>query len=194
VPFASPGGLARGRDSFCAPEDFFGHVRAKARDLARYVRERDEVEGRPHTQSSDGPGALHIDEQEAARYIGGFDARSHGESFLDLFSTRVHSRGLYLLDEPEAPLSPKRQLALLRLIVRAADEGAQFIIATHSPILLACPGARIFTFDEPPIHHVLYDELEHVTVMRNFLNDPDGHLRDLLEEGPVGNSNGPASC
>ena len=91
----------------------------------------------------------------------------------------MRPRGLYLLDEPEAPLSPKRQLALLALVVRAAEEGAQFVIATHSPILLACPGARIFSFDAPPIHEVTYDDLEHVNVMRDFLNDRERHLRTL---------------
>ena len=98
---------------------------------------------------------------------------------MDLFTSRVRPRGLYLLDEPEAPLSPMKQLALLALVVKAAEDGAQFIIATHSPILLACPDARIFSFDAPPIHEVAYDDLEHVNVMRDFLNDPEGHLRDL---------------
>ena len=68
---------------------------------------------------------------------------------------------------------------LLERIVRAAEDGAQFIIATHSPILLACPGARIFSFDDPPMHEVIYEQLEHVNVMRNSLNDPDGHLHEL---------------
>jgi predicted ATPase len=98
---------------------------------------------------------------------------------MDLFARRVRPRGLYLLDEPEAPLSPMRQLALLALIVRAAESGAQFVIATHSPILLACPGARIFTFDVPPIHEVPYAELEHVNVMRDFLNHPEMYLARL---------------
>lgn len=84
--------------------------------------------------------------------------------------------------DPDAPLSPMRQLEALRLIVRAADEGAQFIIATHSPIFLACPGARIFRFDDPPIHEAAFAELEHVNVMRDFLNDPEGQLERLLED------------
>ena len=68
------------------------------------------------------------------------------------------------------------------LIVKAADAGAQFIIATHSPIFLACPGARIFCFDGPPIHEAAFAELEHVNVMRDFLNDPAGQLERLLAE------------
>lgn len=166
---------------FLRAEDFFGHLRSQARTEARLDREKAELRGTVPVESSDALGGLHPDEHEAERYIGRYDSRSHGESFLDLFTTRVRSRGLYLLDEPEAPLSPKRQLTLLALVIRAAETGAQFIIATHSPILLACPGARIFSFDAPPIHEVAYDDLEHVTVMRDFLNDPERHLRELRE-------------
>jgi predicted ATPase len=164
---------------FLRAEDFFGHLRGQARMEARILREKAEVGGVVSVESTDGPGGLHPDERDAQRFIGRFDSRSHGESFMELFASRVRPRGLYLLDEPEAPLSPMKQLALLALVVRAAEDGAQFIIATHSPILLACPGARIFSFDAPPIHEVAYDDLEHVNVMRDFLNDPEGHLRNL---------------
>jgi predicted ATPase len=156
---------------FLRAEDFFGYNRARARSDARYVRERF-VEGRVE------PGGLipsesgvHPDEVAAAKYIAQYDSRSHGESFMDLFAT-VRPGGLYLLDEPEAPLSPKRQIALLQLLIRTSRAGAQFIIATHSPILLACPGAKIYSFDQTPIAEVAYTELEHVVVMREFLNDP----------------------
>jgi predicted ATPase len=91
---------------------------------------------------------------------------------MDLFTQRIRPGGLHLLDEPEAPLSPRRQIAMLDVIARAAKAGAQFIIATHSPILLACPGARIYSFDETPIAQVAYRDLEHVVVTRDFLNDP----------------------
>jgi predicted ATPase len=72
-----------------------------------------------------------------------------------------------------------RQLSLLVVLLRAADAGAQFVISTHSPILLACPGARIYGFDKTPIARVAYDELEHVTLMRDFLSDPEAYLRRL---------------
>ena len=88
-------------------------------------------------------------------------------------------RGLYILDEPEAPLSPKRQLVLLTMLVRAAKNEAQFVIATHSPILLALPGARIWSFDAPPIHEVTYEDLEHVSVMREFLANPESYVERL---------------
>jgi ABC-type cobalamin/Fe3+-siderophores transport system ATPase subunit len=99
-----------------------------------------------------------------------------------LFTRRIRPGGLHLLDEPEAPLSPKRQIALLDSIIRAAKTGAQFIIATHSPILLACPGARIYSFDAIPILEVEYGDLEHVSVTRELLNDPEkfvGKWNDL---------------
>jgi predicted ATPase len=165
---------------FMRAEDFFGHLRQQARTEARIAREKGETLGLAlRDVDADGPGGLHVDERAAAAFIEQFDGRSHGESFLDLFEQRVRPRGLYLLDEPEAPLSPIRQLALLKLILRAADAGAQFVIATHSPILLACPGARIFAFDSAPIREVTYDDLEHVHVMRDFLNNPEVYLRHL---------------
>ncbi len=162
---------------FLRAEDFFGYLKLQARTDARIAREWREQPGdnTPHT-TEDG---RHVDEREAARYLARYDARSHGESFLDLFSTRLHPGGLYLLDEPEAPLSPARQLALLSLVMGAAKAGAQFVIATHSPILLACPGATIYSFDAAPVARVAYADLEHVSLMRGFLNDPERYLRHL---------------
>jgi len=164
---------------FLRAEDFFGHLRWQARTDARLMREMVEVAGATLPDVDDGPGGLHVDEVRAARSIERWDGRSHGESYLELFATRFRPRGLYLLDEPEAPLSPKKQLEVLALIRHAADAGAQFIIATHSPILLACPGARIYSFDDAPIGEVRYEDLEHVRVMRDFLNDPEGHVAKL---------------
>jgi predicted ATPase len=159
---------------FLRAEDFFGSLRARAREDARYVREMAEASAGVR---ADAPRPIvvtghHPDEHEAKRIVGGYDTRSHGESFMDLFAKRVRPGGLHLLDEPEAPLSPKRQIALLEIITRASKTGAQFIVATHSPILLACPGARIYSFDETPIAEVGFETLEHVTVTRDFLNDP----------------------
>jgi predicted ATPase len=96
---------------------------------------------------------------------------------MDVFA-KVRPGGLYLLDEPEAPLSPKRQIALLQLLIRTSRAGAQFIIATHSPILFACPGAKIYSFDQNPIAEVAYAELEHVALMRDFLNDPGRYIAE----------------
>jgi predicted ATPase len=107
------------------------------------------------------------------------DARSHGESFLHLFQARFVPGGLYLLDEPEAPLSPLRQLSLLSMLREMIAQNAQFIIATHSPILMAFPGAAILSCDHPPIKEVAYNDLEHVTLTRDFLNNPSAFLRHL---------------
>jgi predicted ATPase len=114
------------------------------------------------------------------RYGDGVDTQSHGEQFLDLFSGRISPKGLHLLDEPEAPLSPNRQLSLLSMIMHyAREEQAQFIIATHSPILMAVPAATIYTFDNGTIQPAPYDTLDHVTITRDFLNDPESFLRHL---------------
>ena len=159
---------------FLRAEDFFARLKWLARDDARYAREMAEANAgvRADVARVMPVEAGHPDEQRAARFIAKYDSRSHGESFMDLFTQRIRPAGLYLLDEPEAPLSPTRQIAFLDVITRAARKGAQFIIATHSPILLACPGARIYSFDETPIGEVKYEELEHVVVTRDFLNDP----------------------
>jgi predicted ATPase len=113
------------------------------------------------------------------RYGEGLDTRSHGQQFLDFFQNRFVPGGLYLLDEPEAPLSPMRQLGLLALLKKMIENESQFIIATHSPILMAFPGATILSFDQIPVRPVTYEDLEHVTITRDFLNNPDSFLRHL---------------
>lgn len=113
------------------------------------------------------------------RYGADLNANSHGESFLKLFQTRFVPGGLYLLDEPEAPLSPLRQLAFLSLLKKMVAQQGQFIIATHSPILMAYPGAAILSFDQYPIGEVSYGELEHVTLTLAILNNPDSVMRRL---------------
>lgn len=107
------------------------------------------------------------------------DARSHGESFLNLFQSRFMEGGLYLLDEPEAPLSPQRQITLLTMMKDMVAQNAQFIIATHSPILMAFPGASILSFDGNTAEEVAYEELEHVSLTKAFLNNPESFLRRL---------------
>ncbi len=107
------------------------------------------------------------------------DAASHGEGFLRLFQARFVPGGLYLLDEPEAPLSPLRQLAFMSMLKEMIAQNAQFIIATHSPILMAFPEATILNIDHSPIRTVQYHELEHVTLTRDFLNNPEAFLRRL---------------
>ncbi len=109
--------------------------------------------------------------------------RSHGESFLDLLNHRFGPRGLYLLDEPEAALSVRGQLAALRRIHDLVAAGSQFLIATHSPILLSLPDARIIAIDgRGQLEQVDYDESEPVALTRNFLDNPARSLRWLLSD------------
>ncbi|MEI6168898.1 MAG: AAA family ATPase [bacterium] len=107
---------------------------------------------------------------------------SHGESFLTLVMERFRGNGLYLLDEPEAALSPSRQLALLSRLHQLVKLNSQFIIATHSPILMAYPDAVIYSLTEQAITQVRYTDTEHFAVTREFLNRHEAMLKDLLEE------------
>jgi predicted ATPase len=107
--------------------------------------------------------------------------QSHGESFLALMMERFGGHGLYILDEPEAALSPQRQLAVLSRIHDLVLDGSQFIIATHSPILMAYPDACIYQFSKDGISQLAYEETEHFQVTRDFLADPTRMLRVLLE-------------
>lgn len=110
--------------------------------------------------------------------------QSHGESFLALMLNRFHGHGLYLLDEPEAALSPKRQLAILTRIHDLVQEKSQFIIATHSPILMAYPDAIIYQFSKEGIQQVSYEETEHYQITRNFLSNPARMMEILFEREP----------
>jgi|APAra7269096661_1048516.scaffolds.fasta_scaffold00023_127 predicted ATPase len=107
--------------------------------------------------------------------------RSHGEAFMDVM-LGFRGDGFYLLDEPEAALSPNRQLAALTVIDNLVKQGAQFIIATHSPILLAYPRAKILSFDGTGIAEISYEDTEHYAVTRDFLNHYPRRLEQLLGE------------
>ncbi len=109
-------------------------------------------------------------------------AQSHGQSFLALASNRFRGEGLYLLDEPEAALSVSGELALLAVVAHAAQVGAQFIIATHSPVLLACPDAVIFECDEAGVTPRGYEDVDAVRLTRTFLEAPERFLRAALDE------------
>lgn len=110
---------------------------------------------------------------------------SHGQSFMALFENRFGGKGFYVLDEPEAALSPQRQLAFLARLHELVRNDSQFIIATHSPIILAYPDATIYLIDEKGVSETAYDDLEHVQTTRRFLNRREVFLEALLgdEEG-----------
>lgn len=169
---------------FLRAEDYFGFVRRLAHLRSALQQDLDETEAE-FKDKSDWARGLATGHQRGEirqtfdRYGGHLDARSHGESFLTFFESRFVPAGLYLLDEPEAALSPLRQLSLLRLIREKVERDAQFIIATHSPILLALPGATIFSFDVTPPAPIAWDETEHVRLTRDFLNRPQAFLKHL---------------
>ncbi|OPZ86008.1 MAG: hypothetical protein BWY76_01151 [bacterium ADurb.Bin429] len=113
------------------------------------------------------------------KYFGGASlvTQSHGQSLMSYFRARYRVTGLYFLDEPETALSPASQVALLRLMIEMAAAGhAQFILCTHSPILMACPGATLYSFDQVPIAPVDYADVAHVRLYRAFLDNPAGFL------------------
>jgi predicted ATPase len=110
--------------------------------------------------------------------------QSHGESFFSLFMNRLHGNGLYFFDEPEAALSPTRQLSFLSRLHDLVKDGSQFLIATHSPILLAYPDAAIHVLDDGPPRRVEYRDTEHYGVTRTFLNDTERMLDILLDRRP----------
>lgn len=172
------------RGFFLRAEDFFGY--AKRQNALRAEMETDlqeiEQEYKGRSEYAKGLAKMSTSGQlgDLRRLYGdGLDARSHGESFLALFQSRFVANGLYLLDEPEAPLSPLRQLALIAAIKQMETQNGQFIIASHSPILMAYPGADIFHFEAGEIKKVGFNNLEHVRLMRDFLNNPEVFLRNL---------------
>ena len=172
------------RGFFLRAEDFFNfchRIRSIKTEAQASLEHIDDTYGNRSNLASILARAPHlrsIGELEAA-YGPDLDARSHGESFMKLFETRLVPDGLYLLDEPEAPLSPTRQLALLSLIKSMTNEGCQFIIATHSPIIMAIPDAQLLSLDSCPPSEVEFNDLEHVKLLRNFLNGPERFLRHL---------------
>lgn len=111
--------------------------------------------------------------------------QSHGESFMTLVEHRFAENGLYILDEPEAALSPSRIFQLMVHIRRLISAGSQFIIATHSPILMAFPGATLYEFGEDGIKQTFYEETEHYRLTKLFLDSPERMLRHLFDDPSI---------
>lgn len=154
-------GIIRPRDGF--------FLRAESLyNSATYIDELDEIPcGAPSISESFG-GSLHT--------------RSHGESFIATVQNRFFGNGLYILDEPEAALSPARQLTMLGLIKGLVDDNSQFIIATHSPILMAYPNAEILCFSDNGICPVGYKQTEHYQITKQFLDNPERMLGIIFGE------------
>lgn len=152
-------GVRRPRDGFfLRAESFF--------NVATEIERLDQGGGGPKIIDSYGGKSLH--------------EQSHGESFMALMTNRFSADGIYVLDEPEAALSPQRQLEALRRIHDLASDGAQFIIATHSPILMAYPDATIYACSSEGLARVEYAETEHYKVMHDFMKNPSRMLDVLL--------------
>lgn len=148
------------------PKDGF-FLRAESfYNLASEIDRLDEEPGGPPIINSYGGTSLH--------------AQSHGESFLSLMIHRFGGKGIYILDEPEAALSPTRQMAMLSRMHELVRSESQFIIATHSPILLSYPNAKITHLDEHGLQEVHYTETEHYLITKQFLNNHEGMLSKLL--------------
>lgn len=175
------------RGFFLRAEDFFGFQKGLARSRAEHQEEIRRLEREMGDASAwarslaQGPHRASIADMDR-RYGEDPDAASHGEAFLRLFGERLVPGGLFLLDEPEAALSPQSQLAFLTMLREAVDDGGQLVIATHSPILMAIPGALILSFDRTPVAAVPFQELESVALVRDFLASPGRYLRHVWPE------------
>jgi predicted ATPase len=174
------------RGFFLRAEDFFGFQKqlasARAEHEAEVARIDRDFAGSSHyaRNLAKGPHRASIGEMQS-RYGENPDAASHGEAFLNLFMQRLVPQGLFLLDEPEAALSPQSQLGFLAMIRDSIQTGSQFIIATHSPILMAIPGATIYSFDDGAVEEVAFEALESVALVRDFLQAPERYLRMIWE-------------
>lgn len=154
-------GVKKPKDGFFLRAESFYNVASNIDELDKELSER------PKLIESYGGRSLH--------------EQSHGESFLALFLNRFSGHGFYILDEPEAALSPSRQMTILTRINELVNEGSQFIIATHSPIIMAYPNATIYELKEE-FRVVKYEETEHYQVMKSFLNNTEKMLNILMEE------------
>jgi predicted ATPase len=175
------------RGFFMRAEDFFGYVRKMNAVQEGLEKDLEQVEKDYADRSETARGLARMayaSELQAMKkdYGDGLDARSHGESYLRFFQARFVPEGLYLLDEPEAPLSPLRQLSFLVMLKSMIEQKAQFLIATHSPILMAFPGATLLNFEAGKIEPVRYEDLEHVQITRSFLENPKQYLKHLFAE------------
>lgn len=172
------------RGFFMRTEDFFGfaqgveHTRREMQDRLAELEEEYKGRSRFALMQARSPYAGSLSAIQTD-YGDGLDAQSHGESILKLLKDRLVPKGLYILDEPESPMSPLSQLAFVALVKESVSQGSQFLIATHSPVVMASPGAAILSLDETPPGPVDYDDLEHVKFMRAFLTNPKAFVERL---------------
>lgn len=170
---------------FVRAEDFLGFVKNILRSIAELDAEMQEITDNWTGGDLDRALATLKAERKGYtdRYTENFDGMSHGEGFLRFFNNRITGKGLYLIDEPEAALSPARQLSLIKIIMDAVKErGSQFIIATHSPIIMAMPDAQVLHFDEGTIIETPYNETNHFQLTKSFIESPERYIAALNKE------------
>jgi len=167
---------------FVRAEDFIGFARNMKNEIKALEDEIEEV----RETFSGGDINLTIGAIEGEknslikRYSRDLEAMSHGEGFLKFFTSRITGKGLYLIDEPEAALSPTRQLSLLALIIeKVKTTGSHFIIATHSPIIMSVPDSEVFNFADGKVEKIDYKETEHYTLTKSILENPDSVMKHL---------------
>ncbi|MCS4435425.1 AAA family ATPase [Aquiflexum gelatinilyticum] len=168
------------RGFFFRAEDYFGFVKRLKNIDQEFKGDIVDFEKRlSGTGLKLAVGAVYGQKEALLRKYGDLTEVSHGEGFLKVLQGRLQAEGIYLIDEPEAALSPQRQLALFSLIKNLSENhGCQFIIATHSPILMTLPKATIYQFGDS-IQKVKYEDTEHFTILKSFLNNPEAFLRYL---------------
>ncbi|HWB24992.1 MAG TPA: AAA family ATPase [Chitinophagaceae bacterium] len=167
---------------FFRAEDYVGFVRSIETlkgELGKDIEEMKEYLRGQGLQLAQGALRGQINELES-RYNGKLEEKSHGEGFLQILTTRIHGNGVYVLDEPEASLSPMKQLALVSLLMQSAKEtDAQFIIATHSPVIMGMPNSTIYYLGDNGPEVLAYEDTEHYHVYKSFLENRERFLRYL---------------
>lgn len=170
---------------FFRAEDFSDFLKSAERDRSRIRNDISDLEGRVNEQiiKEMSNGSMNYSLNNMYREYGAdMEGFSHGEAYLKILETRIGNKGVFLLDEPEAALSPLKQLSLIFLIMQKLEQpNTQFIISTHSPILMGIPNAVLYEIDDNAITQTPYNETEHYRITKQFLQNPQYYLR--LYEG-----------
>lgn len=168
---------------FFRADDFISFIRdTKKRklDAERALKEIDLVNPNPNAFERQ----PYLNTLAAIKNLYGSDLNelSHGQAFLSLFQSRLHPNGLYILDEPESPLTPQNQLSLLYMIHEQVKNGSQFLISTHSPVLMAYPNADIIEISKDRLQPISYNDIDHVQFMKNFMDDPQRFMHYTFKD------------
>lgn len=171
---------------FFGAEDFTGYIHYLTKEKNESFEEIQRIEREYKDRSDYAKGMASMPHYRTIHEINQLHSRdllsaSHGEAYLSFFSSRMRDDYLYLLDEPETPLSIQNQLSLLSMMDEAVKKNCQFVIATHSPVIMAMPGAKIYKITEDEIKQVHYDEIESVSLLRQFLNQKEQFFRHLFK-------------